>query len=388
MKNKVTIFGSTGSIGVSTLEVIRLNQACYEVYAITGYTNFNLLKQQCIEFKPKFVFIKLVLQNKLQQELIKLGLPTIVLSSINDLIDLASSSEYEISLCAIVGSAGIISTYYSVLSGKKVLLANKESLVMAGDIIINAAKENNSKIIPVDSEHSAIYQSLKYPELDLSANKVNRLILTASGGPLYKMSKQDMRSVTKTQALNHPVWRMGSKISIDSATLMNKGLELIEAYWLFGASINQLTAVIHPQHIIHSMVEYIDGSIIAQMSVPDMKLPIAYALSDTSRMQCGISCLDFAKYNRLDFIEIEYDKFPCLQLALQALKSKNSASLVLSVANEIAVGQFLSDQISFSKIPELIEQALIDFDGVFVSNIQDVLELTNQIYNRYSTYRL
>ncbi len=380
---KVAIFGSTGSIGVSTLEVIRLNKDTYEVYALTGYSNFELLKQQCIEFKPKFAFIKSEYQNKLQQELISLGLNTVVLSSEAELIDLASSSDYQISLCAIVGSFGILSTYYSVFSGKKVLLANKESLVMAGDIIISTAKEKGAKIIPVDSEHSAIYQALDNPESNLLENKVNKLILTASGGPLYKLSKEEMQKVTKEQALKHPVWSMGAKISIDSATLMNKGLELIEAYWLFGAEVEQLSAVIHPQHVIHSMVEYIDGSIMAQMSVPDMKLPIAYALSLTSRIKSGIPFLDFNKYNRLDFVEIEYDKFPCLQLALNSLKRGGSASLVLSVANEIAVDQFLKDRINFAQIPNIIESALDKFINASIQNIQDVLELTDEIYHEY-----
>jgi 1-deoxy-D-xylulose-5-phosphate reductoisomerase len=383
MKNKVAIFGSTGSVGVSALEVIRINKDNYEVYALTGHSNLNLLKQQCIEFKPKFAFIKSEYQNKLQEELMSLGLNTVVLSSTEELINLASSNDYQMSLCAVVGSFGILSTYYSVFSGKKVLLANKESLVMAGEIIISTAKEKGAQIIPVDSEHSAIYQALDNPDCNLSENKVSRLILTASGGPLYKLSKEEMQKVTKEQALKHPVWSMGAKISIDSATLMNKGLELIEAYWLFGAEIEQLSAVIHPQHVIHSMVEYIDGSVIAQMSVPDMKLPISYALSLTSRIKSGIPFLDFNKYNRLDFFEIDYSKFPCLQLALDSLKSGGNASLVLSVANEIAVAQFLEDRINFFQISNIIESAVEKFVGTSIDNIQDILELTNEIYSEY-----
>lgn len=381
---KVAIFGSTGSVGVSTLEVIRMHKNCFEVFALSGFSNIALLTKQCLEFNPKFAFIKPELQSQLQQELAQHNLKTVVVSSQRDLVELASNDEYDIAVCAIVGSFGILSTYHAVSSGKAVLLANKESLVMAGEVIINTAKQSGAKIIPVDSEHSAIYQALKFPALNLSYNKVNRLILTASGGPLYKLSKEEMRQVTKEQALKHPVWSMGAKISIDSATLMNKGLELIEAYWLFGAEVDQLSAVIHPQHIIHSMVEYIDGSIIAQMSVPDMKLPIAYALSLSDRMSSGIPTLDFNKYNRLDFLEIEYAKFPCLQLALDSLSAGGSTSLVLSVANEIAVERFLTDQITFMQIPNLIEEALIKFDGVQVQNIDEVIILTNDIYKAFN----
>lgn len=381
---KVAIFGSTGSVGVSTLEVIRMHKNRFEIFALSGFSNVTLLTQQCLEFNPKFAFIKPELQLQLQQALSQHGLKTVVVSGQQDLVDLASNNEYDIAVCAIVGSFGILSTYHAVKAGKSVLLANKESLVMAGEIIINTAKQSGAKIIPVDSEHSAIYQALKFPALNLSDNKVNRLILTASGGPLYKLSKEEMRQVTKEQALKHPVWSMGAKISIDSATLMNKGLELIEAYWLFGAEVDQLSAVIHPQHIIHSMVEYIDGSIIAQMSVPDMKLPIAYALSLSDRMSSGIPTLDFNKYNHLDFIEIEYAKFPCLQLALDSLSAGGSTSLVLSVANEIAVERFLTDQITFVQIPNLIEEALIKFDGVQIQNIDEVIILTNDIYKAFN----
>ena len=381
---KVAIFGSTGSVGVSTLEVIKMHKNRFEIFALSGFSNITLLIQQCLEFTPKFAFIGPGLHSQLQQELSHHNLNTIVISSQQDLVDLASSDEYDIAVCAIVGSFGILSTYHAVSAGKSVLLANKESLVMAGEIIINTAKQSGAKIIPVDSEHSAIYQALKFPELDLASNQVSRLILTASGGPLYQLSQEEMKLVNKEQALKHPVWSMGAKISIDSATLMNKGLELIEAYWLFGAKVEQLSAVIHPQHIIHSMVEYIDGAIIAQMSVPDMKLPIAYALSLSERMTSGIPKMDFNKYNCLNFLEIEYAKFPCLQLALNSLSAGGSTSLVLSVANEIAVDRFLKDQITFVQISHLIEEALIKFDGVPIKNIDEVIALTNDIYQAFN----
>lgn len=384
MIKNIAIFGSTGSIGENTLAVIRLHSDQYQVFALTGYHNSQLLIKQCLEFNPKFAFIKPQLHNQVQLELKKRGSKTEVLSSSQDLIDLATSDQYRFAVVAIVGSFGLLVTYHAVATAKILLLANKEALVMAGELIINTANINQTTIIPIDSEHSAIYQALNNPKRSLSDNKVNKLILTASGGPLYKLSTAEMKQVTKQQALNHPVWKMGAKISIDSATLMNKGLELIEAFWLFEAKLDQLSAIIHPQHIIHSMVEYIDGSIIAHLSVPDMKIPIAYALSLADRIKSGVPFLDFNQYNRLDFTPIDQDKFPCFKLALDSLKLGGAASLILTVINEIAVAKFLQDKISFIQIPSLIESTVEKFYQTPISSLEDIVNITEQIYRRYS----
>ena len=320
MKN-IVIFGSTGSIGVSTLDVLNLHRDDYQVFALTGFSNLDLLARQCQQYSAKFAWVPdtdkaTTLEIKLSQ----LSARTIVMHGQEALIFLATHPEVEVVMSAIVGSAGLIPTYHAAKSGKRILLANKESMVAGGELINQTVFENHAQLIPVDSEHSAIFQSLPYGYSDLDAAGVNKIILTASGGPFLDKSYSELQSVTAAQAIKHPNWSMGQKISVDSSTLMNKGLEVIEAFWLFKAKLEQIEVVIHPQSIIHSMVEYKDSSIIAQLGSPDMKTPIAYALSAPQRIESGSKKLDFLNLPPLTFSQPDLDKFPCLGLAIEALR--------------------------------------------------------------------
>jgi 1-deoxy-D-xylulose-5-phosphate reductoisomerase len=306
----IIIFGSTGSIGKSTLDVIRLHKDKYNVFALSGNSNLELLFAQCQEFLPEFVWIKQVEKAAtLKQLLNEAKIKTKVLNTTGQLAELAAHPDAQIIMSAIVGSAGLIPTYHAAKSGKKILLANKESLVAGGAIITDTVKENNAQLIPVDSEHSAIYQALPFGYTSLQKAGVNKIILTASGGPFLNTPKEQLKNVIAKEAIKHPNWSMGQKISVDSATLMNKGLELIEAQWLFNASYEQLEVIIHPQSIIHSMVEYIDSSIIAQLGTPDMKTPIAFALSSPQRIVSGSKKLNFLEINQLTFCKPDTDRF-------------------------------------------------------------------------------
>lgn len=376
----IVIFGSTGSVGKSTLDVLRLHKDKYNVFAITGYSNVQLLLEQCLEFNPKYVLIE---NQKLSDELSNLiknnNLNTNVLNAKNDFIYLASHSEVDIVMSSIVGAAGLIPTYHAALNGKRILLANKESLVAGGAIITQAVKENNATLIPVDSEHSAIFQSLPFAYNDLTSIGVNKIILTASGGPFLKTPYKELCNVTANEAVKHPNWNMGQKISVDSSTLMNKGLELIEAYWLFGTTIEQLEVIVHPQSIIHSMVEYIDSSIVAQLGTPDMRTPIAYALSAPDRVLSGSKKLDFTTLSNLTFEKPDLQRFPCLELAWNGLRMGESACAVINAANEIAVDMFLKNQHGFYDIPQMIESAMHKFAATKITHIDDVITLDQEV---------
>lgn len=372
----VAILGSTGSIGCSTLEVIRLHPKLYKIIALTANLQAEKLLIQCIEFKPKYAVILDKSQaTSLELKLKEHNISTQVLTNISDLVNIVSLAEVDIVMSAIVGSHGLLPTYNAVLAGKKVLLANKESLVAGGRLINEALLKNpNAKLIPVDSEHSAIFQSLA-PDYVEHKELISKIILTASGGPFRSYSKDQLENVTPEMAVKHPNWSMGKKISVDSSTLMNKGLEVIEAYWLFGVGLEKIDVVVHPQSIIHSMVEYIDGSIIAQLGTPDMKTPIAYALAYPNRISSGSSKLDFTSISNLTFEKPDFDRFPCLELAFSALKSGKAAALVLNAANEIAVEAFLNHKIKFYSINKIIEATMNYFSNSDFITIEDILEL-------------
>lgn len=388
---KIAIFGSTGSIGVSTLEVIDLHLDKYQVFALSGNNNLDLLAKQCAKYHPKFVYIPNVeMISLLRGKLDSLHCSHIqILCGKHELIDLASNPEIDVVMSAIVGSAGLIPTYYAAKTGKKILLANKESLVAAGKLITTTAKEHSAQIIPVDSEHSAIYQALPYGYSSLKDAGVNKIILTASGGPFLNTPKNEIANKLASEAIKHPNWSMGRKISVDSATLMNKGLEVIEAHWLFDTAPNQIEVVVHPQSIIHSMVEYVDSSIIAQLGTPDMKTPIAYALSAPNRIISGSNKLDFLKLKELTFESPDLERFPCLQLAFDSLESTKNTSAIINAANEIAVEKYLNDEIKFYDIPLLIEKALIKYDdSLTYTTLEDILALDYEVKQWLSDYKI
>ncbi|MFO7985231.1 MAG: 1-deoxy-D-xylulose-5-phosphate reductoisomerase [Desulfatiglandaceae bacterium] len=370
MKN-IAILGSTGSIGVNALEVIRSNPDRYKIVALTAAKNTALLHKQISMFRPKVVAvldepIALNLKRRLTGDS-----PPEILYGQHGYNQVATLEEVDTLLSAMTGAAGLIPTYEGVKSGKEIALANKETLVMAGQIIMNKAKALGVSIRPVDSEHSAILQSLR----GHSKEDVSRVILTASGGPFRNLSKKRMKGMVAAQALEHPNWDMGAKITIDSATMMNKGLEVIEAKWLFDLPMEQIGILIHPESIVHSMVEYKDGSVIGQFGVPDMKIPIAYALCYPRHVGNGLSRLDLGKIGALTFEEPDLEKFKCLDLALKAAHEGGSMPAALNAANEIAVEAFLKGKIGFLDIPALIEKTMMAHQTRIIDSIEMVLEV-------------
>lgn len=365
---KVLIIGSTGSIGINTLNVIRNFPDRFRVAALTINTRIDLLEPQIYEFKPPIVVVK---DEKLAAELRrKLTIKCEVLSGIEGLTSVAAKLDYDILLGAMVGFAGLSPTLEAIKRGKRIALANKETLVVGGEIVTELCKKHNSEIIPVDSEHSAIYQCLVGEDIEF----VNKIILTASGGPFLHLNKKELKNVTVQDALNHPTWKMGNKVTIDSASMMNKGLEVIEAHWLFGLPKEKIEVVIHPQSIVHSMVEFVDGSIKAQMGLPDMKLPIQYALGYPKRLESGNQKTNLPKINTLNFFEPDMEKFECLKLAYEVLESGGTAPCVLNAANEVAVDRFLNGEIKFSYIPFLINKALEKIDNHKSPDIETIFE--------------
>lgn len=354
----ITILGSTGSIGVSTLDVIVRHPDRYSVFALTAHTRVDVLLAQCKTFAPRYaVVVDAALAEKLAIEIRALGLATEVLSGVAGLEAVAAHAEVDTVMAAIVGFAGLAPTLAAVKASKKVLLANKEALVCAGHLFTRAVTASGAQLLPIDSEHNAIFQCLPYGK-SMSEAGVSRLILTASGGPFREFSLDAMRSVTPQQACAHPNWSMGQKISVDSATMMNKGLELIEACHLFDIKQACVDIVVHPQSIVHSMVEYRDGSTLAQMGNPDMRTPIAYGLAWPERIDAGVQRLSFASAMRLDFSPPDEVRFPSLRLAREALRANGSAPAVLNAANEVAVAAFLVGRLSFTGIAEVVEQTL------------------------------
>jgi 1-deoxy-D-xylulose-5-phosphate reductoisomerase len=374
MKN-VFILGSTGSIGVNTLNVIRNIPDRFNVSALTINSNTRLLLEQIKEFKPELVVVK----EKKAAEKLKHQLPANckLLVGNEGLNSAASNAEYDIFVGAMVGYAGLAPTIEAIKRGKRIALANKETLVVAGEVVNIYCKEYGSEIIPVDSEHSAIYQCLVGEKID----DVEKLIITASGGPFLNKDKSFFENATVNEALNHPNWKMGNKITIDSATMMNKGLEVIEAHWLFDLSTEKIDVVVHPQSIIHSMVQFRDGSIKAQMGLPDMKLPIQYALTYPERLQNDFERTNIPAIGTLDFYEPDFKKFECLKLAFDVLDTGGTAPCVLNAANEIAVEKFLNREIKFSRIPVLIEKALEKIENHQLLNLDTIFECDTETRN-------
>ncbi|MDW7646010.1 MAG: 1-deoxy-D-xylulose-5-phosphate reductoisomerase [Desulfuromonadales bacterium] len=350
---KISVLGSTGSIGVSTLDIVAGHPDRFQVVALTAGANLNLLAEQVRRFRPSVVAVLRKEDEGLLRDMLGAAAPE-VLSGLEGLMACAVHGEAQMVVSAIVGAAGLVPTMAAIESGKDIALANKETLVTAGALVMEAVQRKGVKLYPVDSEHSAIFQSLEgHRKAD-----VRRLILTASGGPFRDKALAELKQVSPADALAHPNWSMGKKISIDSATMMNKGLEVIEARWLFDLPADRIDVHIHPQSIVHSMVEYVDGSVIAQLGIPDMKTPIAYALSYPERLPLNLPALDLCALGSLTFSKPDNHRFACLELAYEALRAEGTAPAVLNAANEVAVEAFLNREIGFLAIPDILRRVL------------------------------
>jgi 1-deoxy-D-xylulose-5-phosphate reductoisomerase len=356
----ITILGATGTIGMNTLDVVARHPDRFRIFALTANGRIDALYELCHRYEPTYaVVLDADGAERLRNKLLSAGLGTEVLCGIEGLEQVAAHPEVDTVMAAIVGSAGLKPAIAAAKAGKRILLANKETLVMAGSLFMQAVKTGGATLLPIDSEHNAIFQVMPTKVTDtLAESGIRRILLTASGGPFRNMDRALLEAVTSEQALNHPNWVMGPKITIDSATMMNKGLEVIEAHWLFNATADQIEVVVHPQSVIHSMVEYIDGSVLAQLGNPDMRTPIAYALGFPERLESGVGALDLFKIGRLDFQKPDMERFPCLRLAYEVLRLEGTAATVLNAANEVAVEAFLSKKIGFMDIPALIEATL------------------------------
>jgi len=371
----ITLLGATGSIGVSTLDVVARHPDRYRMYALSAHTRVAELAAQCEQFRPAVAVVATAAAAEALRALLKnKGVPTEVAYGEQALCDVASAAECTTVMAAIVGAAGLRPTLAAARAGKKLLLANKEALVMSGALFMDAVAASGATLLPIDSEHNAIFQCLPLGyQRTPRAHGIRKILLTASGGPFLDRDVATLDAVTPEQAVAHPNWRMGRKISVDSATMMNKGLEVIEAHWLFGAQPDQIDVVIHPQSVIHSMVSYADGSVLAQLGNPDMRTPIAHALAYPDRIDSGVDPIDLARIAQLNFREPDYQRFPCLKLAFDALDAGGSAPAVLNAANEIAVEAFLDRRIGFRKIPQVIEQVLNRLPNAPVDDLDSLL---------------
>ncbi|MBB3270510.1 1-deoxy-D-xylulose-5-phosphate reductoisomerase [Pseudomonas monteilii] len=389
---RITVLGATGSIGLSTLDVIARHPDRYQVFALSGYSRIDELLALCVRHRPAFAVVPSAeAAQRLRESLAAVGCATEVLEGEAGLCQVASAAEVDAVMAAIVGAAGLRPTLAAVEAGKKVLLANKEALVMSGALFMEAVRRSGAVLLPIDSEHNAIFQCMPgdYAR-GLSAVGVRRILLTASGGPFRETPVEALLDVTPEQACAHPNWSMGRKISVDSASMMNKGLELIEACWLFDAAPAKVEVVVHPQSVIHSLVDYVDGSVLAQLGNPDMRTPIANALAWPERIDSGVAPLDLFAIARLDFQAPDEQRFPCLRLARQAAEAGNSAPAVLNAANEVAVEAFLGRRIRFPEIAGMIEQVLDQepvvplpsLDAVFAAD-QRARELSREWLRRH-----
>ena len=369
-QKKILILGSTGSIGINALNVIRELPGNFVVEALTVNSCIDELEKQINEFKPSSVVVRNAEKSAELKK--KINNKCEVLSGDEGLIEITRRGNYDILLSSLVGFAGLAPTIEGIKQKKRIALANKETLVVAGELIIALCKKYGAEVIPVDSEHSAIFQCL----VGEKNNEISKLILTASGGPFFK--KENLTDVTVAEALNHPNWKMGNKVTIDSATMMNKGLEVIEAHWLFNLPKEKIEVVIHPQSIIHSMVEFIDGSIKAQLSAPDMKLPIQYAFSYPDRLKSNFVNTNFPKLQQLTFFEPDLNKFQCLSLAYKVMEQAGTTPCILNAANEIAVDKFLKGKIGFTQIPEIINEALNKIENHKMPDIETIFECDRQ----------
>jgi len=374
---KVTILGSTGTIGQQTLDVIARHPDRFQAYALAAHSNVQALYKQCLTYNPRYaVLLDEAAAVELRQLIKTSTINTEVLSGMQGLEAVSSMGEVDVVMAAIVGAAGLKPALAAAYAGKRILLANKETLVMGGSLFMQAVKEGGASLLPIDSEHNAIFQVMPAKQhASLHDGGVRKIILTASGGPFRTYSKTQLKQVTTELALKHPNWVMGAKITVDSATLMNKGLEVIEAHWLFNAKPEQIDVVVHPQSVIHSMVEYVDGSVLAQLGNPDMRTPIAYALGYPERIEAGVSSLNLIQIATLQFEQPDTERFPCLQLAYDALELGGTAATILNAANEVAVSAFLNKAIHFLDIPHLIADALTEIATEDVTSLEHLIEV-------------
>ena len=371
----ITVLGSTGSIGMSTLDVIRRHPDRYRAFALCAHSQIDNLFAQCQEFRPNFAVLRdAKLADQLATRCRSAGLATEVRFGVDALIEMSSLPEVDSVMAAIVGAAGLEPTLAAARAGKKLMLANKEVLVMAGELFMHAVRQHGATLLPVDSEHNAIFQSLPADfGRGLAACGVQKILLTASGGPFRNTPLADLSAVTPDAACAHPNWVMGRKISVDSATMMNKGLEVIEAHWIFAAPPEMIQVVVHPQSVIHSAVQYADGSVLAQLGNPDMRTPIAYALAYPERIAAGVEPLDLFKIARLEFFEPDFERFRCLQIAYDVLHEGGTAPAILNAANEIAVAAFLDGSLPFLGIARLNEATLAALPARPEGSLEDVL---------------
>ncbi len=372
----ITVLGSTGSIGVSTLDVILRHPDKYKVKALTANTNVKVLREQCIKHKPEFVvMVDEDSAAQLEQELKSQAPDVMVLGGVDGLLKVVTLADVDYVMAAIVGAAGLLPTLEAAKAGKRVLLANKEALVMSGKLFMDTVQENNAELLPIDSEHNAIFQCMP---IDFKSGfeklGVKKILLTASGGPFRNTPLEQLSSMTPEQACAHPNWDMGRKISVDSATMMNKGLEVIEACWLFHTQSDFIQVVIHPQSVIHSLVEYSDGSVLAQLGNPDMRTPIAYGLAWPERIDAGVERLDLFDIAQLDFVKPDEERFPCLRLAREAMQQGGTSSAILNAANEIAVNEFLHRRLRFTDIARVIETVLENVTHTNATSLDVILK--------------
>ena len=376
---EITILGSTGSIGVNTLDVVSRHRDKFNVKALTANTNLDVFLDQCVQHKPEYaVMADEECASKLEEKLKKEAPDVSVLAGAEGLLQVAELETVDYVMAAIVGAAGLLPTLGAAKAGKRVLLANKEALVMSGKLFMDTVLQNNAELIPIDSEHNAIFQCISAT----NTSSISNIMLTASGGPFLDTPMDELSSKTPEQACKHPKWDMGRKISVDSATMMNKGLEVIEASWLFNIKTETIKVVIHPQSIIHSLVEYKDGSVLAQLGNPDMRIPIAYGLAWPERIETCAQRLDLFDIAHLDFKEAEADRFPCLQLAREAIKQEGTSCVILNAANEVAVNEFLNKRIKFTDIPTIIESVMSDITQNTANTLEVILRDDGLARNR------
>ena len=373
---RITVLGATGSIGMSTLDVVARHPERFQAFALTAQLQVERMFELCVRFSPRYaVMVDLAAASELREKLRAHGGTTEVLAGADALSMVATHDEVDAVMSAIVGAAGLVPTLAAARAGKRILLANKEALVLSGALFMEAIADSGAQLLPIDSEHNAVFQALPggYTRQP-AAWGVRRVLLTASGGPFRERSLESLESVTPDQACAHPNWVMGRKISVDSATMMNKGLEVIEAHWLFGVPAEQIEVVVHPQSVIHSMVEYADGSVLAQLGNPDMRTPIAHALAYPERIDAGVRSLDLFEVARLSFERPDFERFPCLALAYQALRAGGAAAAVLNAANEEAVAAFLDGRLGFRRIPDVISASLERANGLSVDSIESIID--------------
>ena len=375
----VCILGSTGSVGQSTLDVISRNPDKFRVVALSARTSVDALYEQAAMFQPKYVAISEPTQVAgFQQRLNSLPSPPVLLVGDDALCEIARDDDVDFVMAAIVGAAGLMPTLAAAESGKRVLLANKEALVMSGSLLLEAAKRSGAILLPIDSEHNAVFQCLAGEQKENLSATVERIVLTGSGGPFRTTPIKELKTVSPDQACAHPNWEMGRKISVDSATMMNKGLEVIEASLLFSTPSKQIEVVIHPQSIIHSLVSYVDGSSLAQLGAPDMRIPIAHALAWPSRVSSGVAGLSFSELQNLEFHSVDYNRFPCLKLAFDCLAEGKTAPTVLNAANEVAVNSFLNEQVAFTDIYRINEYTCGKVEPQAVDSVEALLEIDRE----------